>query len=54
MLGLREWKMIRELKQSGLTMSEISKRIGADRKTIRNALLKSACPKYQRIESNAL
>jgi transposase len=54
MLSLQEWKMIRELKQSGLTISEISKRIGADRKTIRSALLKNACPKYQRIKSHAL
>lgn len=51
MLNLVEWKMIRELKQSGLSISEISKKLGVDRKTVRTALNKNSSPKYERKKS---
>ena len=54
MLVLEDWKMIRELKKSGLSISEISKRLGHDRKTIRKSLLENKFKKYQRKESTSI
>jgi len=54
MLALEEWKMIRELKNSGLTITEISKRLGIDRKTARAEINKSWPPKYQRKKSKSI
>ena len=54
MLDLEEWKMIRELKNSGLSITEISKRLGIDRKTARSAINKNSPPKYQRKESKSI
>jgi transposase len=54
MLNSEEWKMIRELKQSGLTISEISKKLGVDRKTVRSNLSKNSIPKYQRKKSESI
>lgn len=51
MLVLEDWKMIRELKKSGLTISEISKRLGHDRKTIRKSLNENKFKKYERTDS---
>jgi len=51
MLGLEDWSMIRELKNSGLTITEISKRLGIDRKTARSAIKNSGPPKYVRKQS---
>lgn len=48
MLNLTEWKLIRELKKSGLTISEIARRLRIDRKTIRNTLKNDKFPKYKR------
>ncbi len=54
MLVLEDWKMIRELKKSGLSISEISKRLGHDRKTIRKSLSENKFKKYQRKESASI
>lgn len=48
MLQLKEWKMIRELKKSGLNITEISKQLGVDRKTVRSALKSNSQPSYER------
>lgn len=46
MLGLEDWKMIRELKKSGLNITEISKRLGVERKIVRSQLNKSKPSKW--------
>lgn len=46
--------MIRELKNSGLTITEISKRLGIDRKTARSAINKKSPPTYQRKASKTI
>lgn len=54
MLGLEDWKMIRELKKSGLNITEISKRLGVDRKTVRSQLDKNKPPRYERKKSKSI
>lgn len=54
MLSLEEWKMIRELKKSGLNITEISKRLGVDRKTVRLKLQQNSPPKYERKKSKSI
>lgn len=54
MLSTGEWCMIRELKNSGLTITEISKRLGIDRKTARSAIKQEVPPKYSRKRSQSI
>lgn len=54
MLCLEDWKMIRELKNSGLSITEISKRLGIDRKTTRSAITKIKPPEYKRKKSKTI
>ena len=54
MLGLEDWKMIRELKKSGLNITEISKRLGVDRKTVRSQLDKDKPSRYIRKKSKSI
>ena len=48
MISTEEWSMIRQLKNQGLTISEISRKLNMDRKTIRSALKTESAPKYER------
>ncbi len=51
MLNLGGWKMIRELKNSGMSVSAIAKQLKLDRKTVRKAIYSNASPKYVRAVS---
>ncbi len=44
MLGKGRWYMIRTMRQDGLSVSEISRKLGVDRKTVRKALSKDSWP----------
>lgn len=48
MINKEEWSMIRQLKNQGLTISEISRKLNLDRKTVRSALNTDSAPKYER------
>lgn len=48
MISKEEWSVIRQLKNQGLTISEISRKLNIDRKTVRSALKSDSAPKYQR------
>lgn len=48
MLGVKEWGMIRSLKNSGLNISEISKKLNIDRKTVRKQLNQNSFKTYKR------
>lgn len=54
MLNLGEWKMIRELKQSGMSVSAIAKQLKLDRKTVRKAIYSNSAPKYKRTSSKSI
>jgi len=41
-----EWYMIREMHRNGMSISEISRRLGIDRKTVRKYLKSDNVPKY--------
>lgn len=47
-INKEEWSMIRQLKNQGLTISEISRKLNLDRKTVRSALKNDSVPKYER------
>ena len=49
MLQLEEWGMIRHLKNQGLSISEISRKLSFDRKTVRKALQQDKLEKYKRV-----
>lgn len=48
MLNLGGWKMIRELKKSGMSVTAIAKQLNLDRKTVRKAIYSDVSPKYVR------
>lgn len=48
MIRLEEWVMVRNLRRNSLTITEISQRLGLDRKTVRRAILSSKPPAYTR------
>jgi len=50
MIKQEDWVMIRNLFKQGLSKSEIAKRLGVTRKTVRRNLEKSTLPKYMRKE----
>jgi transposase len=50
MVKLEEWGMIKALRQQGLSISEIARRVGKDRKTIRKILQQNEFRKYERSE----
>lgn len=50
MVRLEEWGMIKALRQQGLSISEIARRVGKDRKTVRKVLKSSEYRKYKRSE----
>lgn len=54
MLKLEEWGMIRNLKNSGLNITEIAKQFNMDRKTIRKHLNSNTAPKYKRKQLNSI
>jgi transposase len=51
MLGVEDWGMIRRLKNSGLNISEISKKLNIDRKTVRKQLDQNSSKSYKRKKS---
>lgn len=51
MIKEEEWAMIRQLEKQGLNKTEISRRMGLDRKTVRRALTTEDLPKYKRKSS---
>ena len=54
MLNLGGWKMIRELKKSGMTVTAIAKQLNLDRKTVRKAIYSDVAPKYERTVSGSI
>lgn len=54
MLNLGGWKMIRELKKSGMSVTAIAKQLKLDRKTVRKAIYADASPKYVRKFSGSI
>lgn len=54
MLNLEGWKMIRELKKSGMSVSAIAKQLKLDRKTVRKAIYSDSSPKYIRRASKSI
>lgn len=48
MLSVKDWGMIRSLKNSGLNISEISRKLNIDRKTVRKQLNLSSSASYKR------
>ena len=46
MKNVEEWFMIRELARQGLSITEIARRVGCDRKTVRKHLADPAPPRY--------
>lgn len=48
MLSVKEWGMIRNLKNNGLNISEISRQLNIDRKTVRDHLERDEPKKYRR------
>lgn len=53
MLNLGGWKMIRELKKSGMSVTSIAKQLNLDRKTVRKAIYSNCSPKYSRSALNS-
>ena len=51
MITKEEWMEIRQLRNQGLTISEISRKLELDRKTVRSALRLEVKPKYERASS---
>ena len=49
MMSQEEWSMIRQLRNQGLTISEIARQLEVDRKTVRSTLRKEESPKYRRV-----
>lgn len=47
MKNVEEWFMIRELARQGLSITEIARRVGCDRKTVRKHLAYPEQPRYQ-------
>jgi len=47
MKNVEEWFMIRELAREGLSITEIARRLGCDRKTVRRHLMHLGQPRYQ-------
>lgn len=54
MITKEEWSMIRQLKNQGLTISEISRKLNIDRKTVRSALKTESIPKYERVPVSSI
>lgn len=54
MLNQGEWKMIRELKKSGMSVTAIAKQLNLDRKTVRKAIYSESSPKYVRTSSGSI
>jgi transposase len=54
MLNLVGWKMIRELKKSGMSVTAIAKQLKLDRKTVRKAIYSDSSPKYVRTISESI
>lgn len=53
MLKLEDWKLIRELKNSGMSITAIAKQLKIDRKTVRRAINSNQSPKYVRTAANS-
>ena len=49
MIKREGWVIMRNLKECGLSKTEIAKHMGVTRKTVAKALKKSRSPKYRRI-----